>query len=128
MRPLSKSESTSSRENSRSLIDTTIIRHFLPQPQKTEECHLNFARGCHFYIALTEGTRQTPVYGNHRCVGFRIGKSRRLERPPGRPPANLAGAYAGYGRRLDVAAVHFQARSVRAVYVRGAAQVCAACQ
>jgi hypothetical protein len=53
MRPLSKSESTSSRENSRSLIDTTVIRHFLPQPQKTEECHLNFARGCHFYIALT---------------------------------------------------------------------------
>src|SRR5207342_668628 len=65
MRPLSKSESTSSRENSRSLIDTTIIRHFLPQPQKTEECHLNFARGCHFYIALTQRLRSTTVMECH---------------------------------------------------------------
>jgi hypothetical protein len=32
-------------------------------PQKTEECHLNFARGCHFYIALTSILRVTGGYG-----------------------------------------------------------------
>jgi hypothetical protein len=60
-RRASKSISTSSRENSLALIDTTVIRHVLLQPRKAGECHLNFAEGCHLYIALTEADRLVLV-------------------------------------------------------------------
>src|SRR5215210_73394 len=56
-RRASKSISTSSRENSLALIDTTVIQHVLLQPRKAGECHLNFAEGCHLYIALTNQFR-----------------------------------------------------------------------
>src|SRR3954453_5417127 len=53
IRPASKSSRTSSRENSLSLIDTTVIGPVLLQPRITGGCHLNFAQGCHLYIAVT---------------------------------------------------------------------------
>src|SRR5215204_6295442 len=53
MRPASRSSRTSSRENSLSLIDTTVIGPILLQPPTTGECHPNFAQGCHLYIAVT---------------------------------------------------------------------------
>src|SRR3954453_6425458 len=58
IRPASKSSRTSSRENSLSLIDTTVIGPVLLQPRITGGCHLNFAQGCHLYIAVT---RALPV-------------------------------------------------------------------
>src|SRR5215204_944935 len=67
MRPASRSSRTSSRENSLSLIDTTVIGPVLLQPQTTGECHLNFAQGCHLYIAVTPPLRAVfliPYYGN----------------------------------------------------------------
>src|SRR3954471_10663733 len=53
IRAASKSSRTSSRENSLSLIDTTVIGPVLLQPRITGGCHLNFAQGCHLYIAVT---------------------------------------------------------------------------
>jgi hypothetical protein len=41
-----------SRLNSCWLIDTTVTAH-LPGPQNPRVCHLNFAEGCHLYIACT---------------------------------------------------------------------------
>jgi hypothetical protein len=35
------------------LINTTDIRPVLPQLNPAGECHLNFAEGCHLYIAAT---------------------------------------------------------------------------
>src|SRR6187200_297367 len=82
----SKSISTSSRENSLALIDTTVIRHVLLQPRKAGECHLNFAEGCHLYIASTAeirgrlfmkpGTKPPRA----RAAGFSIGPQRRLQK------------------------------------------------
>src|SRR5215210_5297590 len=63
MRPASRSSKTSSRENSLLLIDTTVIGPVLLQPRKAGGCHLNFAQGCHLYIAVTAGPRITLHYG-----------------------------------------------------------------
>jgi hypothetical protein len=52
MRLASRPRRTSSLANSLLLIDTTDIRPVLPQPQHAGECHLNFAEGCHLYIAV----------------------------------------------------------------------------
>src|SRR5215204_1359467 len=53
MRPASRSSRTSSRENSLSLIDTTVIGPILLQPPTTGECHPNFAQGCHLYAGVS---------------------------------------------------------------------------
>src|SRR5829696_380611 len=63
MRPASRSSRTSSRENSLSLIDTTVIGPILLQPQITGECHPNFAQGCHLYIAVTRAVLISRYYG-----------------------------------------------------------------
>jgi len=34
------------------IIDTTATTH-PPRPQNPRKCHVNFAEGCHFYIAAT---------------------------------------------------------------------------
>src|SRR5215204_7015266 len=63
MRPACRSSRTSSRENSLSLIDTTVIGPILLQPPTTGECHPNFAQGCHLYIAVTCVLLIIPDYG-----------------------------------------------------------------
>src|SRR5208283_2299976 len=51
-----------SRLNSCLLIDTAATAH-LPRPRAQGECHLNFAEGCHLYIALTRPGLRFHVYG-----------------------------------------------------------------
>src|SRR5215210_7528124 len=63
MRPASRSSKTSSRENSLSLIDTTVIGPVLLQPRIPGECHLNFVQGCHLYIAVTYAVLIIRYYG-----------------------------------------------------------------
>src|SRR4051794_3286251 len=54
---------TSSRSNSFLLIDTTVIAH--PQgPSNLGQCHVNFAEGCHLYIAATVCRRITAIVEN----------------------------------------------------------------
>src|SRR5829696_3769535 len=65
MRPASRSSRTSSRENSLSLIDTTVIGPILLQPQITGECHPNFAQGCHLYIAVTQQAVPVLIIRNY---------------------------------------------------------------
>src|SRR4051812_32325730 len=53
---------TSSRSNSFLLIDTTDIAH--PRgPSNPGQCHVNFAEGCHLYIAATDRSRINAYYG-----------------------------------------------------------------
>src|SRR5688572_26933487 len=61
MRLASRPRRTSSLANSLLLIDTTAIRPVLPQPNPAGECHLNFAEGCHLYIAPTHQIRVRSV-------------------------------------------------------------------
>src|SRR5215213_5177169 len=57
----------SSRSNSFLLIDTTDIAH--PQgPSNLRQCHVNFAEGCHLYIAATCQRRIITYYGK----GFQV--------------------------------------------------------
>src|SRR3954464_15248626 len=54
---------TSSRSNSFLLIDTTAIAH-LRGPSNLGQCHVNFAEGCHLYIAATPACRRWDVLEN----------------------------------------------------------------
>src|SRR5262249_57319886 len=57
-RPDRTPSKTSSRSNSFLLIDTTGIAH--PRgPSKPAHCHVDFAEGCHLYIAVTLSHRET---------------------------------------------------------------------
>src|SRR3954464_4618617 len=58
---------TSSRSNSFLLIDTTSIVH-LRGPSNPGQCHVNFAEGCHLYIAATCQRRIIAHYGK----GFEV--------------------------------------------------------
>src|SRR5215217_6044769 len=71
MRPASRASRISSRENSLSLIDTTVIGPVLLQPRITGECHPNFAQGCHLYIAVTPVIRVTLYYGTQIGPGLK---------------------------------------------------------
>ena len=52
----------SSRSNSFLLIDTTGTAH--PRGSSNPgQCHVNFAEGCHLYIAVTLDGKQDPLYG-----------------------------------------------------------------
>jgi hypothetical protein len=42
------------------LIDTTGIAH-LRGPSNLGQCHVNFAEGCHLYIAATPNGQQTDI-------------------------------------------------------------------
>src|SRR5215212_3476849 len=56
---------TSSRSNSFLLIDTTGIAH--PRgPSNLGQCHVNFAEGCHLYIAATCASPIRPLMENIR--------------------------------------------------------------
>src|SRR3954469_15465432 len=63
---------TSSRSNSFLLIDTTVIAH--PQgPSNLGQCHVNFAEGCHLYIAATSAILITDVMTNQGRGGVQCG-------------------------------------------------------
>src|SRR5215472_9226764 len=60
---------TSSRPNSFLLIDTTGTAH--PRGSSNpEQCHVNFAEGCHLYIAVTVTRRITRFLGSPGIAGF----------------------------------------------------------
>src|SRR3954471_8351302 len=61
---------TSSRSNSFLLIDTTGIAH-LRGPSNLGQCHVNFAEGCHLYIAATAPRRATNVMESRGPVALR---------------------------------------------------------